>query len=240
MGKYEIAGTTFELKPLFDYCKKSYAEFSAPDRATAEFTVTSTMELLKKERELFGFSENAPDPYVEDIFFERAVCGYILDKKNGTLFHGSVIEYNGEGYAFTARSGTGKSTHSRLWRELLGDRVKMVNDDKPIVRIVNGVPMVYGTPWKGKHRLGGIKGVPLKAVCRIVQAKENEIREVPIKEFLPTFFIQCYRPENREGSEKFLDFLDGLLKTVKLYELKCNISEEAAKLSFTTMTGDKI
>lgn len=240
MPKYKIADVVFELEPKYAYLKKRLAEFLCDRAEEPEFSVFSSDDSIEKERKTYDLSEKLPAPLIEDLFFERRVSDYILEHKNGTLFHGSAIEYGGKAYVFTAKSGTGKSTHAGLWRELLGDRAKMINDDKPIVRIIDGKPIIFGTPWKGKHGLGGTDSAPIKAICKLVQAKENAIREVSVKEFLPTFFVQCYHVEDEKKEENFLEFLDGLLKSVKLYELKCDISRAAAELSFTAMTGEKI
>ena len=240
MSKCKIADVVFDLEPKYAYFGKRLAEFLSDGEETPEYSVVSDDASIERERKKYSLPENLPAPLIEDLFFERRVSDYILGKKNGTLFHGSAIEYGGGAYVFTARSGTGKSTHAGLWRELLGDRVKMINDDKPIVRIIDGKPVIYGTPWKGKHGLGGNIKAPVKAICRLVQAKENSIREVSVKEFLPTFFVQCYHVGEKRKKENFLEFLDGLLTGVKLFELKCDISIAAAELSFTAMTGDKI
>ena len=79
---------------------------------------------------------------------------------------------DGEAYIFTAVSGTGKSTHAMLWREVFGERVRMINDDKPLIRITpEGKAVVYGTPWDGKHHLSKNSAFPLKAICWLTRAK---------------------------------------------------------------------
>ncbi len=89
------------------------------------------------------------------------------------LFHGSALAIDGDGYLFTAKSGTGKSTHTRLWRERFGDRVVMINDDKPLLHIDAGSVIAYGTPWNGKHRLGTNASVPLRADCVFSDARSR-------------------------------------------------------------------
>ena len=91
------------------------------------------------------------------------------------LFHGSVVAVDETGYLFTAKSGTGKSPHARLWREYLGERAVMVNDDKPLLQITKNGVIAYGTPWDGKHHLSSNIAVPLKAICILTRASENHI-----------------------------------------------------------------
>ena len=151
------------------------------------------------------------------------------------LFHGSAVAVDGAAYLFTARSGTGKSTHTRLWREMLGDRAVMVNDDKPLIRLTEDGAVVYGTPWNGKHRLGTNISVPLKAVCILERAKQNTIRAITREEAFPMLIQQSYRPLDPAALAKTLSLVDRLSRTVSLYRLGCNMDPEAAELSYNIM-----
>ena len=104
------------------------------------------------------------DEYLETLAVYRKIAEKMIDYDT-ILFHGSVIAVDGIGYLFTAKSGTGKSTHTRLWRELFGERAVMVNDDKPLIKVSENGIIVYGTPWDGKHRLSTNTFVPLKGIC---------------------------------------------------------------------------
>ena len=151
------------------------------------------------------------------------------------LFHGSGVAVDGAGYLFTAKSGTGKSTHTRLWRELLGDRAIMINDDKPLIRISDSGAIIYGTPWDGKHHLSNNIAVSLKAICILERAKENAILPVTREEALPMLIQQTYRPADPLTLAETLTLIDRLGMEVKLYRLRCNMDISAAKLSYGTM-----
>ena len=154
------------------------------------------------------------------------------------LFHGSAICVDGKTYIFTAPSGTGKSTHSRLWRELLIEHdVVMVNDDKPFLKVEEGHVTAYGSPWRGKERLGCNMSAPVEAICHISQGTKNIIREATPEEMYPIFYEQSLRPLDREGTENHLHNLDVLTRSVRLYKLECDISLDAARLSYETMAG---
>ncbi len=176
---------------------------------------------------------NYSDAYLETL----AVYRKIAEKMpffDTFLFHGSAIAVNGQAYIFTAKSGTGKSTHTRLWRELLGDRAVMVNDDKPLMKVYeNGTAMVYGTPWDGKHRLSNNMAVPVRSICILERASENHIREICKAEALPMLLRQTYRPADPAALAKTLALLDRL--NIKLYRLGCNMDISAAALSYNTM-----
>ena len=153
------------------------------------------------------------------------------------LFHGSAVAVDGEAYLFIARSGTGKSTHTRLWRELLGDRAMMVNDDKPLIRVTDAGATIYGTPWDGKHRLSSNVDVPLKAICILARGTENQIKPVTPADAYPILLQQAYRPADPASLKKTLHLINTLTASVSLWQLNCNMDPEAARLSYETMKG---
>ena len=161
-----------------------------------------------------------------------------LSSHSFLLFHGSAICVDGRTYIFTAPSGTGKSTHSRLWRKMLKEHnVVMINDDKPFLKVEEGRVTAYGSPWRGKERLGCNMSAPVEAICSISQGTENVIREATQEEMYPIFYEQSLRPFDKEGTENYLHTLDVLTRSVRLYKLECDISLEAARLSYETMAG---
>jgi hypothetical protein len=151
------------------------------------------------------------------------------------LFHGSVISVDGEAYLFTAKSGTGKSTHTRLWRQMFGDRAFMVNDDKPLLKITEEGVFACGTPWDGKHHLSRNSIVPLKGICILERGEENHIVTISGKEALPMLLQQSYRPSNPLGLSQLLGIIDMLTQKVSFYRLKCNMDPEAALVAYEGM-----
>lgn len=147
----------------------------------------------------------------------------------------SVIAVDGAGYLFTAKSGTGKSTHTRLWRDYFGDRAIMVNDDKPLLHIVDSGVIAYGTPYNGKHRLGNNISVPLKAICILTRSAENHIEPITGNQAYTILLQQVYRPADMLKIEKALELVDRLADRVKLYRLGCNMNISAAKVAFEGM-----
>ena len=151
------------------------------------------------------------------------------------LFHGSVIAVDGVGYLFTAKSGTGKSTHTRLWRECFGERAVMVNDDKPLLKITHNGVIAYGTPYNGKHRLGSNISVPLKAICILIRDTVNHIEPITRNQAYTKLLQQVYRPADGEKMMKTLDLLDRLADSIKLYQLGCNMDISAAQVAYEGM-----
>lgn len=236
MPKYKIADVVFEAKLIYGYTERLCKNYEYDGEQPCDFSVVMTNEDVAKEKAL---APEFVEPYLESLALFRKLCDYCLEHANGIIFHSSAIMVDGKAYLFTAPSGTGKSTHTRLWRELLGDSAVMVNDDKPIIRYIDGKFYVYGTPWNGKHHLDTNCRAEIKAICKIEQAKENSISKASTAEMLLTIFNQTIRPEDPAQMDRLLNLTDKLLTQVELYKLGCNISKEAAELSYTTMSKEK-
>lgn len=218
------------------YCK-DYLTEQAPDFSiTVEpADIDFEREKAARERELEGLPEqHIPAVYLEPLAVYRKIANEMMNYDT-ILFHGSAIAVDGEGYLFTATSGTGKSTHTRLWREHFGDRATMVNDDKPLLRILDGKTWVCGTPWDGKHRLSTNTMVPLKGICILTRGEENEIHRVPAIQAIPMMLQQCHRPDPAKAVSKMLEIIDRMLLQVPVYRLKCNMDPEAAEVSYRGM-----
>ena len=178
------------------------------------------------------------DEHLEVISLQRKLSEKLFDY-NTLLFHGSAIAFDGVAYLFTAKSGTGKSTHTRLWREVFGERVVMVNDDKPFLTVTDGEVVAHGSPWNGKHRLGNNISVPLKAICILKRGTDNRIDEISAKEALFMLLQQSNRPSDPLMMPKYMEIIDGLCQKVKFYTLACNMNPEAAEVAFRGMHNYK-
>lgn len=177
------------------------------------------------------------DSILELTALQRKIAEKLFEYET-ILFHGSVIAVDGKGYLFTAKSGTGKSTHTRFWREMLGDRAVMVNDDKPFLQVRDECIQVYGSPWNGKHSLGNNIDVPLKAICILERGEQNEISQIPAKEAVPMLLQQSNRPQNAQLLPKYLELLENITRKTSFYRLKCNMEPEAALIAYQTMSGN--
>jgi len=95
----------------------------------------------------------------------------------GCLMHSSTVVLEGKGYMFLGKSGTGKSTHSRLWIKEFG--AELLNDDNPVARMEeDGSFRVYGTPWSGKTPCYRNASFPLEALVRLEQGETNNFKRL--------------------------------------------------------------
>jgi len=145
------------------------------------------------------------------------------------LIHSSVIVHQGKAVLFLGESGTGKSTHTRLWLKHIPDS-HLLNDDSPILAVVDGKPMVYGSPWSGKTHCYHQLCFPLAAAVRLSQAPYNKIRHLSIVEAFSSMHPSC--PPALAQDEKFqdmvVDMLSDVLAEVPVFHLECLPDEAAA------------
>lgn len=206
------------------------------------FTIATTQSDIDFEREKSAredTKEGIPirhfsDAYLETLAVYRKIADCLLSCDT-LLFHGSVIAVDGEGYLFTAKSGTGKSTHTRLWREYFGERAVMVNDDKPLLHIADSGVTAYGTPWDGKHRLSTNIAVPLKGICILTRDTTNHIEPAEPHAAYPMIVQQTNRSLSADGMKQTLSLIDRMLNVVPVYRLGCNMDIEAARLAYEGM-----
>lgn len=229
-GIYRLGGHTVEFRTQYPNVHAMCRAFAAD--AEPECVIETTAAEIEAERA--RTQEPYPDAYLETLAAYRLLAHALLDA-DIVVFHASAVAVDGEGYLFTAPSGTGKSTHARLWRELLGARAVMVNDDKPLLHIAAQGVTVYGTPWSGKHALHTDLSVPVRAICLLHQAAENTIRPITPYEALPMLLQQTYRQSEQAALLKTLRLVERLGERVRLYAMGCNLEPEAARLAYETM-----
>ena len=238
--KYKIADKVVEVNSIYDEVHEYCSDYLMDE--PADYSVTTTQadidfecEKSAREDEIEGIPvRHFSDSYLEELAVYRKIVEEMINYDT-VLFHGSVVAVDGVGYLFTAKSGTGKSTHTRLWREYFGDRAVMVNDDKPLLHIAESGVIAYGTPYNGKHRLGTNTSVPLKAICILTRSAENHIEPITRKQAYTMLLQQVYRPADMLKMAKTLALVDRLADSVKLYRLGCNMDISAAQVAFEGM-----
>lgn len=218
--------------------KYSYIEKMAADYLTDEppiFTVEATEEQIRQEA---GATEyDFPDAYLESIVIYRNIAD-ILPSYDAFVFHGAILNYGGEAYAFTAKSGVGKTTHTRLWLREFGDRVHYLNGDKPVIRFIDGIPYACGTPWRGKEGYGINEMAPLRAIAFLERGRENSAAPIPAQSVVTRLVTQIYMPRtNKMAAILTMRLADRLTKTVRLVGLECNMDPSAAHVSLAAMKG---
>lgn len=236
----EIAGLTVGVQPLFqstkEYCRP-YLTDRSPDtfvNVTAE-DLAFQQSLLEREAVEEGLKiRKFSDPFLERITIQRKVADQLL-ARDTLMLHGSAVCVDGNAYLFTGPCGTGKSTHTRLWREAFGQRACMVNDDMPFLQIRQEGVLAYGSPWNGKHGLSTNICARLQGICFLQRGAENKIYTVTSAEGIAALRRQLYTPTDEALVKKSLDLADRLAQIVPLWQLHCNMQPEAAEVSYRAM-----
>lgn len=237
----KLAGIPFGVRCQFASTKQFCREYLTED--APRFTVEIAPEDIDREREISrqqDIRDGIPirvfsDAYLETIALYRKIAEPLL-QRHCIIFHGAVVAVDGEGYLFTAKSGTGKTTHIKLWTENIPNSY-ILNGDKPLIKIENGVIIVYGTPWRGKEYYGINEMLPLKALCILGRGRENQISEITPSKAFPILYQQVHHMETVEGMETTMELLGVMANCVPLYRLYCNMEKDAALVSYGAMSG---
>ena len=236
----EIAGYTGRIDSLFestrDYCRKYLTE------SEADFSVTVTREDLEFEQEALRLEaleegikvRKFTDPFLDRTAIQRKTAEFLFDR-DVLMTHGSTVAVDGKAYLFTAKCGTGKSTHTRLWRQVFRDRAVMVNDDKPFLKITDTGVLACGSPWSGKHGLDTNITVPLQGICILQRGTENQIRRITPEEAIPMLLHQSYRPLDPGKNARFEELVVLLAEKTPLWQMACNMDPSAAEVSHSAM-----
>lgn len=233
----EIARLATYVQPMFsstrEYCRPYLTE------QQPEFFVEVTGEdlvrqqaILDREADEEGLRRRKfTDPFLERTVIQEKIAGKLLERDT-LLLHGSTVAVDGQAYLFTAKCGTGKSTHTRLWREVFADRAVMVNDDKVFLELRPDGIWAYGSPWTGKHGIGNNISAPLKGICFLSRGAENRIRKADIKKWLPELIHQCFMPD-----EQYFPLVLQLAQRITLWEMCCTKDLQAAIVAYEAMNS---
>lgn len=209
-GKYELVYTDHKINEIIIHI-------------TCDISLSNaTIELLDVEK-MYGIDASC-------LLFNtmEMLLHFVFPHYNGFVVHASSIAYKGTGLAFSAESGTGKSTHTALWLKNCPDDTVMLNDDKPIFRYFeNDGWYIYGTPWAGTTGLNTNLKVPLKALVFLERSKTNSIRRLASAEVISRFFEAVISPMSDEITDKILELLGLLIEKSNVCLLKCNMENEA-------------
>ena len=233
MSVFKIADIAFEFESKNEEVMRFLAPYSCDDKCEVRLEITTAdIEYEKK----FSCSENRFALEVTAIL--RKFCDILLYNFNGMFLHSATVIYQGAAYAFSAPSGTGKTTHILKWKELLGDKVRILNGDKLFLRCLGDDIVAYGNPWQGKENLGENSNCPFKGIFVLKRNEMNFVRQLSEIEALKSLVDSTLFPKDKEGRIKQLDFLDKLISKVRVFELHCNLEDEAVFTALSALEGD--
>lgn len=227
-----LAGRTIAVQAQHDFARQFCRDYLTDDPA-AVMEASASPEDIRRDMEA---TPGGSPAYAEVLSIYRSIAEQ-LPRFDTFLVHGAAVSCGEKAYLFTAPSGTGKSTHIGLWKRYLGDRIDIVNGDKPLLRLREGQVDVCSTPWAGKERWQKNRIVPLGGICLLHRGTENRIRPITPGDYLDELMHQVYLPTQPDTMMITLRLLDEVLRRTPLYLLECDISEQAVRTSFEELTG---
>ena len=232
----EVAGLATQVQPMF-FSTKEYCRPYLTEREPEFFVEVTTEDLIRQQEALDREADEEglrrrkfTDPFLERTVIQEKIAEKLLERDT-LLLHGSTVAVDGQAYLFTAPCGTGKSTHTRLWRELFGDRAVMVNDDKVFLQLRQDGVWAYGSPWMGKHGIGTNISAPLKGICFLQRGTENAIQRAEPQKWLAELVHQCFLPE-----ERYLPLISQLAQRIPLWEMSCTKDPQAAAIAYEAIS----
>ncbi|MDO4845913.1 MAG: hypothetical protein Q3977_04785 [Oscillospiraceae bacterium] len=178
--------------------------------------------------------------YPPDILERYAIHSLLAERLldcSVLLMHGTALCIDGSAVLFLAPGGTGKSTHAALWRKAFGDRVRMINDDKPLLRVAEGRVTVFGSPWNGKNRLGSNINAPLQAIAFLRRSEQNRVSPLEKAGAFPLVMKQTFVRKKPGMLPRVAALVHTVLDAADVYALACNTDPDAAVTAWRGMRG---
>lgn len=233
MRLHRIADLTVDMGYKYDRMKKQAEAYRIEGEETPNMTIyLSDSFIEEKTRE-----NEALTPEICEYLYTGNIFYLGLIHFGGLMLHSSAVLMDGRAYLFSAASGVGKSTHTALWQQAFGkDRAKILNDDKPAIRIEKDGIFAFGTPWSGKTDLNINVKAPIAGICFLERGEKNRIRRENGGAVIAKLLAQTVRPYKEQNMDILLHHVDKVLSEIPVYSMSCNISEEAARMSYNEMS----
>ena len=227
MFRIRLAGITVEIDNrhnlVFEQCK----DYLCGDCAPAFRVAVSTADAQEYQASC-GRPMTLPE--AESYLLYRRICER-MPAFGVYLLHAAVVEMDGRGYAFSARRGTGKSTHTELWQSHFKGRATVINGDKPLVRRApDGRFWAYGTPWCGKEGKQVNRKCPLTAICFLEQGAVNRVTVTA--DTTARLLEATVLPPDKEGQDRMAALMGATVRDIPAFTLTCRPDVEAAEVAY--------
>lgn len=228
MEKFIIAGIKTEYKVQGSLLTERSAPYKADfDSSETQIRLNLSEDFVdKKQKELPHLTREEHEyMWTCEAFYNE------LLKHNGMMLHSSCVEKDGVAYLFSARSGTGKSTHTHLWLKKFED-ARIINDDKPALMLEDDIWYACGTPFSGKTDENANVKIPVRAIVFLHRSETNQVKKLVPAQAVGLLLEQTINPYNKAMAEKMLEYVDNLLRKIPVFSLGCNMDDEAAVVAY--------
>ncbi len=231
MEKYIIAGLKTEYTVRGELLRQRSKDYEANfDSSETDIRINIKDEFLAKKHKEIPYLSVTDHEYMWtcEAFYNELIS------HNGIMLHSSCVAKDGNAYLFSARSGTGKSTHTHLWLKNLPG-TEIVNDDKPALVFENDRWFAYGTPFSGKTDENINSRFPVRAIVFLHRSETNTVKKLNPAQAVGLLLEQTINPVDKSRAEKMLELADLLLRTVPVFSLGCNMENEAAEIAYNNI-----
>lgn len=228
MEKYIIAGLKTEYQVRGELLRERSEPYKADfsDDETQIRAIVSD-EYINRRMEKIPYLNADEHEYMWTCeAFYRELLRY-----NGMMLHSSCVEKDGFAYLFSARSGTGKSTHTHLWLKNF-EGARIINDDKPALILDEGKWYACGTPFSGKTDENIDVRIPVRAIVFLHRSETNSVKRIPMPQAIGLLIEQTLHPADKGLAETMLDMVDKLLRDIPVFSLGCNMDDDAAIVAY--------
>jgi hypothetical protein len=223
--RYKIAELNVEITHDSNVLRRNGLKYENEFDGSADVSIEVGADRIEKTIAVNKtFDNDYAEYFLSGMDFYQRLISF-----NGFMLHSSCVAVDGKGYIFTANSGVGKSTHTSLWKEYLGERAKIINDDKPAIRYSEGKFTVYGTPWSGKNDESTNKSAVVSAVVLLERGKTFSIEKISGGDAVERILPQLLHYISVESAEIQFGLVDRLLSEVPVFVMKCTPDIESAK-----------
>ena len=236
MARYRIADLSVEIPNDSAWLQRIAQDYRVDDDLPPDMTLSVDEAELDRHTALMPhIPQDVLKAHLYGVSFFRGQLAF-----DAFSFHASALMMDGGAYLFSAPSGTGKSTHARLWKQRFGERVSVLNDDKPTLRLTDNGCRVYGTPWCGKHQINTNDSADLKAIVFLKRGSDNRIRRLHGNDVIRAVLEQCLCDiRTSEQMVRLMNMLDRVLSDTPVYELVCTVDDAAAQLVYDTVQREE-
>lgn len=232
MFKVEMAGITVAIDNKYEYIKALSEEHMT--EGDADITLSAAPSEIELQMKNLGVSAD----YAESVVIYTSLAE-MLFRYDAFLMHAVALEYRGEVYLISAKSGVGKTTHASLWKRAFGNDVRVLNGDKPLIRKIDGKFYASGTMWRGKEREGGVGTLPIRAIYYLERGTENEAATLGAAESAKSLIKHIYMPKRPEAILKTLSLAGELSEAALAVKLAVNTDISAARVALDFVENAK-
>ena len=235
----KIAGMVVGIDETYPFVRDVCRDYLEPDADLPPlFTVRALPEELACMTRSVTWKKLAPGE-AESMVLMRKIA-LRLPEYSSFLLHAAVVQCRNMTIAFPAPRGVGKTTHALLWLDAFPGEARVLNGDKPFLRVENHAVTAYGTPWGGKEGMQLNAGTALNAICFLEQGSAPEIRRLDSEEYTRRLVPQTYLPTGSEALDRCARLFSRLIRQVPGYVLKADISTDSVREVYRTISGQTL